>query len=262
MIDEEEIKKYVQFKEPHQTEKDYLQDLLLNLVYSDSRYDFVFKGGTALSKFYSSGRFSEDLDFTIKVSDDEFFDYFGQFLEGIVKNMPYDTNILDKPTKNKFQTISCLLGIKGPRYNGRIDTIQHIAFEINTTSLLIYEPERFKRTPIYPDAPEYVASVMKNEEIFAEKIRALMAKRRKHKERDMYDIAFLIRKGIRINKTAILKKLKEGEIEPTLDNLVRSIENAKTNWKYLAPLIKNPLEPYEKIKELIINNNDLKNVFQ
>ena len=176
--------------------------------------------------------------------------------------MPYDTTILKKPTKNKFQTISCTLGIKGPRYNGRVDTVQHIDFEINTIALLIYEPERFKRAPVYSDAPEYVALVMEKEEIFAEKIRALMTKRRKHRERDMYDIAFLIRKGIPINKNAILKKLKESEINPKIADLIQSIESIKSNWKYLTPLVNTPLEPYEEIKKLIINNDDLEKILK
>ncbi len=259
MITDKELKDYMQFKDPHQTEKDYLQDLLLSLTYSDSEYEFVFKGGTALSKFYASGRFSEDLDFTIKGSNNKFFDYFGQFIGNIAKKMPYDTTILNKHSENKFHTISCTLGIKGPRYNDKANTIQHISFEINTTAVLIYEPEKFKRTPIYSDAPEYVALVMKREEIFAEKVRAIMSKRRKHRERDIYDLAFLIRKGTIINKGAIRKKLMESNIEPSFKSLTESIGNIENNWKDLSPLVKMPLESYEDAKNTIIKNEELKN---
>ncbi len=44
-------------------EKDYFQDLLLYQLYKQTN-QLVFKGGTALYKFYQLPRFSEDLDFS------------------------------------------------------------------------------------------------------------------------------------------------------------------------------------------------------
>ncbi len=66
MINKETLLTYKTFKDPYQTEKDYLQDLMLYSIYSFSTNEFVFKGGTAFSKFYYSDRFSEDLDFTMQ----------------------------------------------------------------------------------------------------------------------------------------------------------------------------------------------------
>ena len=47
------------------TEKDYLQDLMLFSIYSIAGKELVFKGGTCLYKIYKLDRFSEDLDFTL-----------------------------------------------------------------------------------------------------------------------------------------------------------------------------------------------------
>src|SRR3989344_4624152 len=47
------------------TEKDYLQDMMLFSLYSNLGKELVFKGGTALYKMYKLNRFSEDLDFTL-----------------------------------------------------------------------------------------------------------------------------------------------------------------------------------------------------
>ena len=43
-------------------ERDYLQHLLVALLYSRSQ-ELVFKGGTALRMVYKGNRYSEDLDF-------------------------------------------------------------------------------------------------------------------------------------------------------------------------------------------------------
>ena len=43
-------------------ERDYLQHLLLWLLYSRSQ-DLIYKGGTALRMVYGGNRYSEDLDF-------------------------------------------------------------------------------------------------------------------------------------------------------------------------------------------------------
>ena len=48
-------------------ERDYLQYLLLSLIYVRSQA-LVFMGGTALRIVYQVGRFSEDLDFVTTMS--------------------------------------------------------------------------------------------------------------------------------------------------------------------------------------------------
>ncbi len=57
--------KLLGFPLPQQAEKDYLQDVLLRSIYSAIGDETVLRGGTAISKLCSSGRFSEDLGFVL-----------------------------------------------------------------------------------------------------------------------------------------------------------------------------------------------------
>ena len=44
--------------------KEYLQDIILYIIYSNKKYkDLIFYGGTLLRKVYGLNRLSEDLDF-------------------------------------------------------------------------------------------------------------------------------------------------------------------------------------------------------
>ena len=49
-----------------QTEKDYLQHIILQAISENTGNQMVFKGGTSLQKTIKMPRYSEDLDFTVK----------------------------------------------------------------------------------------------------------------------------------------------------------------------------------------------------
>ena len=85
MLTKDEVESYKNFPDPYLAEKDYLQEIMLHDIYTNrkSTRTFAFKGGTALSKFYSSDRFSEDLDFTL-VGDDVPVGDFEGILTGMV----------------------------------------------------------------------------------------------------------------------------------------------------------------------------------
>ena len=65
MLERQEIERVAGIKRLSEknAEKDYLLELLLFLLASETGKKLVFKGGTALYKLYSLNRFSEDLDF-------------------------------------------------------------------------------------------------------------------------------------------------------------------------------------------------------
>jgi len=66
MLSKSELMKVAEIKNLslRNAEKDYLLELILYSL-SDLRSNLIFKGGTALYKFYNLNRFSEDLDFDI-----------------------------------------------------------------------------------------------------------------------------------------------------------------------------------------------------
>ena len=64
MIERDELLKINIYEQPYQKEKNYIKELFLDGIYTATS-ELVFKGGKALSKFYGSNRFSDDLDFSL-----------------------------------------------------------------------------------------------------------------------------------------------------------------------------------------------------
>lgn len=167
MMNKKEIEEYKTYGDPYQVEKDYLQDLMLHTIYSKSDAQMVFKGGTALAKFYYSGRFSEDLDFTLRHVDAEPLEYVKRLLADVIRDMEYPATYGDGPTENRFNTISASLAVEGPRYDaGRKSTVQYVKFEINTTGSTIFPPVNLSRQPKYRDADLYLTPVMDMRETY------------------------------------------------------------------------------------------------
>ncbi len=241
MIDEKSLLAYAVFVEPHQVEKDYLQDILLESIYRDSDF-LVFKGGTALSKFYSLGRFSSDLDFTAANADvtkDKLDRIIGKAGARLKAEMGYDAEVLPS-SMNKFGTYMAEFVIDGPRYiaHHRADTRQHIEIEINTTARLARKANAMQRNPIYMDVHAYIALLMDLEEVLSEKVRALLSPRRRHRERDLYDIHFLLGKNVPLNSSLISLKLREAEMPADIMKALPDyIAAAGKTWKQLEPLV-------------------------
>jgi predicted nucleotidyltransferase component of viral defense system len=252
MMNKTEIGEYKTYEDPYQVEKDYLQDLMLHTIYSKSEAQMVFKGGTALSKFYYSGRFSEDLDFTLRQTDAEPLEYVKRLLEDIIRDMEYPVTYRDEPRKNRFGTISASLAVEGPRYDlGRISTVQYVRFEINTTGSTIFPPVNMSRQPKYRDVDLYLAPVMDKRDILAEKVRALMSSGRRHKERDLYDMRFIMEKGGELKKEYVLAKLKESGIDYSSELLSKNIDMIRSTWDQLEPLLPNQLMRYDVAKGVV-----------
>ena len=254
MLNKQEIEDYKTFKNSYQIEKDYLQDMLLYEIFS-KRYmtgSFVFKGGTALSKFYYSSRFSEDLDFTFTESEFD-FDVFSKDLAQIMSSFMYKSELSEKPTINKFGTVTTEAIIRGPRFSGKSSTLQHIRLEINTRSVLKYKPVPMVRNPRYKDIPQYIVLVMDSREILAEKVRALMSKKRRHKERDLYDIYFLFSKGINLDKKITKEKLNDSKMEFSKNALMENIDDIRETWGQLLPFIDQMSFEYAYVKSFVVN---------
>jgi len=134
-------------------------------IYSSSANEFVFKGGTAFSKFYYSDRFSEDLDFVMQNVKNNKLIYVKTIIDNVIKNIPYHSEYKEEPKMNKYKTIDTTILVQGPRYNNKLSTLQQIIFEFSTNSTLLIKSQHKSRTPVYADAKGYVALVMDREEI-------------------------------------------------------------------------------------------------
>ncbi len=251
MITKDALAEYKTYNDPYQVEKDYLQDLLLYNVYANSSNEMVLKGGTAFAKFYNSDRFSEDLDFTLseKVANRE--EFAKSIIRNAVEKLEYPHSYKEEPYINDFQTVASVILVEGPKFNGKASTVQQIRFEISTGKKLYLGSEAMPRNPVYADARPYVALVMKQEEILAEKIRALVSLKRRHRERDLYDLYFFMGKNTRIDKDLIYKKLSEADIGPSIKKFGKAIDSIEKTWKSLEPMVQHRLEDFMYVSDFV-----------
>lgn len=154
-------------------EKDYVLGWLL---FGFSKTKLVFKGGTALSKIYfpEIWRLSEDLDFSFRGNFDKIE------VEEILRFVEQESGIKFK-LKSKYQNPEYLqLKIQYYALLGK----NWIKVDV-TKEKVIETPAEKPMKKMYPDYPGFNVNVMQLEEIFAEKLRALLERK---KSRDYYDI--------------------------------------------------------------------------
>src|SRR3989338_5293755 len=113
MINEEEIREYAKtFRmKPWQIEKEYLQHIILQLIYSQTSA-LLFKGGTAIKKAYGLKRFSEDLDFT-KIGEANFNDLFEKISKELLSKFEYQNAVKKMKVKEEIG-VSFRFDITGP----------------------------------------------------------------------------------------------------------------------------------------------------
>ncbi|MCX6719212.1 MAG: nucleotidyl transferase AbiEii/AbiGii toxin family protein, partial [Candidatus Taylorbacteria bacterium] len=69
--------------------REYIQLLCLDKLYSLKNCEKIyFKGGTAIHLIFRAPRFSEDLDFTVDLKDEDFETFIEQFFDSICKENP------------------------------------------------------------------------------------------------------------------------------------------------------------------------------
>lgn len=242
MIDFETLKKTARTKgitNIGYAEKDYFQEIIL-LGISREVPGLLFKGGTALYKLHGLNRFSEDLDFTGNIENRDI-----RRIAEYIRNFGYETDVSVKNVKSgKLMTFK----VKGFLYQGTAESLARVQMDVNTESQIDLEPEWLTLFSIYPGIPSYRLKVMTLTEIMAEKIRALLVRR---KVRDAYDIWFLMNKGIKVNVDLVGKKLEYYDIKPDKMLLDSALEICKKNWKKeLRPVILD-LPEYEDVAKKI-----------
>ncbi len=204
MLSIEDIKKIAKLKGINSlgnAEKDYLLDIVLLSVSRITKDELVFKGGTCLYKFYKLDRFSEDIDFTLKKEFD---------VDGLIRKIAADLGLFGieasiKSKKRVKNSLMITIRTKGPLYAGNPQSFSNIRIDINLKSEINKVPLHATYTSLYPDIPSFSLIVMREDEILAEKVRAIMMR---SKARDVYDMWFLIRKGVRFDKGMVKEKMK------------------------------------------------------
>ena len=176
-----------------QLELDYYQHFILAKLFENFNI-LYFRGGTVLQKCYGIKRFSEDLDFNYEdISLNEII----KFIEKL-----FNTKIIDH-NKTPFGT-SFSIRFQGILYTGSTQSMCKISFDFREKDTYNKTLKKIIR-PIYADLPQYLLLALDEEEILAEKIRAIITR---YKARDVYDLNELLINGVKINLGLVNKKLK------------------------------------------------------
>ncbi|MDY6765215.1 MAG: nucleotidyl transferase AbiEii/AbiGii toxin family protein [Halobacteria archaeon] len=210
-------------------EKLYLQDIVLSTVSRETVDELVFKGGTALLKFYQLDRFSEDLDFTLDGNVD-----LGGLVDKSVRDLNnYGATVEDRMENETEEKFEVRLGIQGPLYMGERRSLCFVRVQAHKeASVMGFENRRYN--PMFQDIMSFDLAVLTQEEILAEKIRAIMTR---NQAKDLYDVYHLLEKGVEIQPELVQGKLDYYDIEYRPDEVVEQAEKLRKNWGSLGTLV-------------------------
>jgi predicted nucleotidyltransferase component of viral defense system len=211
-------------------ERDYLQHLILWLLYSRSQ-GLIFKGGTALRLVYGGNRYSEDLDFNgpqdvsvlrslweIVVAGLEDFGIGAEIRNAWYSDVGYSFDV----------------SFRGPLYDGRDHSKGKVRIDVNRRPEEV-ESRRELVTSEYDDVRPFVVTVLTLEHLLAEKVRAMVVR---GKPRDLYDIWLLLRQGSRPDSELIERKLALYGMSWEPGVLEGALEQVRADWERdLRPLL-------------------------
>jgi len=248
MISKSELTRIAEMK--HLTirnaEKDYLLEFLLYSL-SDDRRSLVFKGGTALYKFYNLNRFSEDLDFDAigKRLDSD------KIIKKIIRNLELSGMQRALPEKIEYSNETNIrFAIRGPLYDGSKNSMSRVIINISKRERPI-SPSIKLLISTFPEIPSFELSVLNIEEIAAEKIRCIITR---EKPRDIYDLWFLSKKGITLDVSLINKKLKIYKLIYDSEKFIEKVNEKQKMWKRdLQDLIIGSLPKFDDVVAELIN---------
>ena len=239
-----DISKFTRFK-LHQQEKHYIQTLVLSSLYASVSSELVFKGGTALLFFYGLNRFSEDLDFTVVKDVD---------LKKLCENVEQSLAYVGMPKrigqkKDTAVSFSFKVGAEGPLYDKEISRC-FVDVEISKREIVEHFETKEVRS-IYPDILPFTVCVMKQEEIVAEKIRAIL---KRNYARDVYDLHFLLNQGSSINIALVHKKLKFYGEQFDKEKFIKKVDEKKDVWESeLQSFVIGEIPKFGDVKKAVVN---------
>ncbi|MFH0905997.1 MAG: nucleotidyl transferase AbiEii/AbiGii toxin family protein [archaeon] len=249
MITKEELIKYnntLKLNLGH-TEKNYFHTLFLFAVSKTDPNSLIFKGGTCLMICYNLDRFSEDLDFTI-ISDNFSYEIFFEKIINFLKNY----NVISEyklEQENKY-SYRFDMYFYGPLWNNNNQTRCKIQIDISKRKDSSNGNNIIKINHIYNEFPVFYTNCFTIQEIFYEKIRAIIER---NKSRDLYDLNYLIsRKDIIIDIKEINKKLEIYNKKFDLKEFIKAVNNKKNIWDKEMPLLVKTYPKFEIIKKDVI----------
>lgn len=193
--------------------KEYLQVVFLSILYSTNESQKIyFKGGTAIRLLMKSGRFSEDLDFTAELTTKELDRVTAETVKKMSLVVP---DISIKRTQETDISYTAILSYlpEGSKYPLTI----HLDFSLRE------KPETSKEDVLetdFPVAPQPVIRHMGWTEVLSEKIRAFLYRQ---KGRDVYDLWFMLSKGVELDWDMINRKTKFYDMETSFEDVLKRV---------------------------------------
>ncbi len=179
--------------------REYLQLVFLQKLYQKTPSQSIFfKGGTAIHLIYQAPRFSEDLDFSVVLPMPQFNSY----IAAVLKRMEDEEGITWKGGKS----------IAGKQFLLTAENIlpykTYIALDFSFREK-VFSNDRSIIQTAYPVLFTSYVYHLSQEEALAEKIRAVMTRR---KGRDLYDLWYLLSKKTEVRQDMLREKLAYYEI--------------------------------------------------
>lgn len=215
----------------HAQERDYLQHLILAMLYSRPT-DLIFKGGTALRIAYRGNRYSEDLDFNAPELDATAIEATWQ---RVVSDLaPYG---IEAELRNPWQGetgYSADLSYQGPLYDGRDRTKGKVRLDANLRHEIVATQPVLIASE-YDDIRPFVVTVISREHLMAEKVRALVVR---GKPRDLYDLWLLVNQNVTLSQKLIQEKLDLYNIAWSQEAWQKGLAQVESDWdRDLRPLL-------------------------
>ncbi len=238
MLTREEIRKYAhmrRLKLIDQIWKDYLQDLLLHLLYRKIP-NMIFGGGTSIWKVFKGNRFSEDIVGYVSAIPEDLPDY----LQKELSLLGADCTVLKSKKTANMHFLK--LGLSLPTHHREIT----LSVEIMSSS----QPERTEQVTLhspYPDIPPVDMIVLAREEMLVNKVAAVYHRNR---PRDVYDIGLLLDMETAIDIDLLRKKIPDFD----MDSFGRELQKKQKRWKSLEPLVVTSLPPFKKQVRYILSS--------
>ena len=211
-------------------ERDYLQHLLLALVYARSQ-TLVFKGGTALRIVYRGPRYSEDLDFNTPNGLAEAQQIWRDVV-GELERYGIEAEIREAWAGEAGYSFD--VSYHGPLYDSRDRTKGKVRVDLNLRDESV-EVQRQLISPEYDDVRPFVITALAPAHLLAEKVRALLVR---GKPRDLYDLWLIQSKGWPVDWGLVDQELSLYAQLFSLDRLQAALDRIAPDWERdLRPLL-------------------------
>ncbi len=152
-------------------------------------------------------------------------------------------------TKEYEVGLKIILRIKGPLYREVRFSLCRLIIDVSFRENVILPPIMKTIGRFMEEIPEFDVFVMQEKEILAEKVRAILTR---GKARDIYDLWFLLRKGVDFDSELVRKKLEYYGMRWDEKEFERSIEIKSNIWESeLRPLLRN-IPGFESVKKELV----------